>query len=203
VVFREALRELGLIDGRNVRIDLRWGAGDAEITRKAAAELIALTPDVIVASSGSVLGHLLKATRSVPIVFVVVPDPVGSGFVHSLTVHRPRARLDAQPPRGNVRLHRAARRSKRTASQGHSPEFAARIPFAGRNVNNFGRKPASGTFARAHPEAVAVALDGSPATARLISPIHVMECLATECLLWAKKQTSHESQLLTQLRHWA
>jgi len=84
VVFREALRELGLIEGRNLRIDIRWGSGDADTIRKAATELIALPSDVILASSGAVLGRVLQATRSVPIVFVVVPDPVGSGFVNSL-----------------------------------------------------------------------------------------------------------------------
>ena len=83
--FREALQQRGWSDGRNVRIDVRLGAGDADTIRKGAAELVALAPDVIVASSGAVLGRLLQTTRAVPIVFVVVPDPVGSGFVDSLS----------------------------------------------------------------------------------------------------------------------
>jgi putative ABC transport system substrate-binding protein len=83
-VFREALRELGLVDGRDVHIDIRYGAGDADIIRKGVTELIALSPDIILASSGAVMGPLLQTTRSIPIVFVVVPDPVGSGFVNSL-----------------------------------------------------------------------------------------------------------------------
>jgi len=84
-VLREALRELNWVDGHNIHIDVRQGVGDANAIRIAAAELVALKPEVIIASSGSVLGRLLEATRSVPIVFAVVPDPVGSGFVDSLS----------------------------------------------------------------------------------------------------------------------
>ena len=82
--FLEALRQLGWTDGRNVRIEARWSAGDAAITRKYAAELVALAPDIIVAIGGAGAAAMLQATRSVPIVFVIVPDPVGSGFVESL-----------------------------------------------------------------------------------------------------------------------
>jgi putative ABC transport system substrate-binding protein len=82
--FLEALRQLGWTDGRNVRIEARWSAGDAAITRKYAAELVALAPDVILATGAAGTAEMLQATRSVPIVFVVVPDPVGSGFVESL-----------------------------------------------------------------------------------------------------------------------
>jgi putative tryptophan/tyrosine transport system substrate-binding protein len=67
-----------------VRIDLRWGAGDADRFRKRAAELVALAPDVVLASSLPVVGPLLQATRTVPIVFVQVVDPVGAGLVASL-----------------------------------------------------------------------------------------------------------------------
>ena len=66
-----------------MRIDARWGAGDADL-RRYAAELIALAPDVILASGNSTVGPLLQATRTVPIVFALVADPVGSGFVDSL-----------------------------------------------------------------------------------------------------------------------
>jgi putative ABC transport system substrate-binding protein len=82
--FLEGLQELGWIDGRNVRVDTRWGAGDNERVRKYTAELVALTPDVILASGGSVVAGLLQATRKVPIVFTQTPDPVGAGFVESL-----------------------------------------------------------------------------------------------------------------------
>src|SRR5262245_6547444 len=68
----------------NLRVDTRWGAGDAERIRKDAAELLALAPDVILASGGAVAGLLLQATRTVPIVFTLSPDPVGAGFVESL-----------------------------------------------------------------------------------------------------------------------
>jgi ABC-type uncharacterized transport system substrate-binding protein len=82
--FLEALRQLGWTDGRNVRIEARWSAGNAAVTRKYAAELVAFAPDIIVATGGTGTAEMLQATRSVPIVFVIVPDPVGSGFVESL-----------------------------------------------------------------------------------------------------------------------
>jgi putative ABC transport system substrate-binding protein len=82
--FVRALEELGWADGRTVRIDIRWGAGDADRYRKYAAELVAFAPDVILATSGATMPALVQATRTVPIVFVQVPDPVGSGFVASL-----------------------------------------------------------------------------------------------------------------------
>jgi putative ABC transport system substrate-binding protein len=80
----QGLQQLGWTEGRNFRIDPRWGAGNAADARKYAAELVALAPDVIVAT-GPTVGPLLQATRTVPIVFVIVPDPVGSGFVGSLS----------------------------------------------------------------------------------------------------------------------
>src|SRR5262245_46432130 len=83
--FLQALQELGWTDGRNVRFEYRWAAGNADDVRKYAAELVALAPDVILASGGSVAGPLLQVTRSVPIVFTLTPDPVGAGFVDSLT----------------------------------------------------------------------------------------------------------------------
>jgi putative ABC transport system substrate-binding protein len=82
--FAQGLAQLGWTDGRNVRIDTRWTAGNADDARKYAAELVALAPDVIFATGGASVGPLLQATRTVPIVFAFVPDPVGSGFVESL-----------------------------------------------------------------------------------------------------------------------
>jgi putative ABC transport system substrate-binding protein len=82
--FLQALHQSGWIEGHNVRIDTRWGAGDANRTRRYAAELVALAPDVIVAASTPALGPLQSATRTVPIVFVQVADPVGGGFVDNL-----------------------------------------------------------------------------------------------------------------------
>jgi ABC-type uncharacterized transport system substrate-binding protein len=67
-----------------VRIEYRWGAGDAELFRRYASELVALAPDVILAVGGAVVPSLLQATRTVPIVFTGTPDPVGAGFVESL-----------------------------------------------------------------------------------------------------------------------
>ena len=82
--FVQGLAQLGWLDGRNVRIDTRWGVADADRIRKYAAELVALAPDVILAAGGAVVPPLLQATRSVPIVFTQTPDPVGAGFVQSL-----------------------------------------------------------------------------------------------------------------------
>jgi putative ABC transport system substrate-binding protein len=84
-VLVQALGELGWLENRNVRFEIRHGGGDAETLRQHAAELVALAPDVIVANGGTATEHLLKATRTVPIVFAFVPDPVGSGFVDSLS----------------------------------------------------------------------------------------------------------------------
>src|SRR5262244_2468066 len=84
LAFAQALAQLGWTDGRNIRIDLRWGAGDPERIRRYAAELVALAPDVILASGSGTTGPLLQATRAVPVVFVQVADPVGAGFVDSL-----------------------------------------------------------------------------------------------------------------------
>ena len=82
--FHQGLALLGWTIGRNVRIDIRWGAGDAERSRKYAAELAALAPDVILASGDSTVGALLQATRTVPIVFATTANPVAAGFVDSL-----------------------------------------------------------------------------------------------------------------------
>ena len=82
--FLKGLQQSGRAVSGNVRIDTRWGAGDAERIRKYAAELVALAPDVILASGGAVVGPLLQVTRTVPIVFTLTPDPVGAGFVESL-----------------------------------------------------------------------------------------------------------------------
>src|SRR5262245_12586466 len=82
--FLQGLQQLGWTDGRNVRIDTRWTAGDPARAAKYAAELVALEPDVVMGVGTTVLGLLLQATRRVPIVFVQVTDPVGGGFVASL-----------------------------------------------------------------------------------------------------------------------
>jgi len=81
--FVQALQQLGWTDGRNARIDTRWGT-DAGSTRKYAAELVALAPDVILASASTATSALQQTTRTVPIVFVTVIDPVGAGYVESL-----------------------------------------------------------------------------------------------------------------------
>ena len=83
--FRQRLRELGWVEGRNVLIETRWGAlDDAQSTRQAATELVALQPDVILTQNTPPTSSMLQVTRQIPVIFVVVTDPVGSGFVESL-----------------------------------------------------------------------------------------------------------------------
>ena len=82
--FEDGLKQLGWIDGQNLRIDIRAAAGDLDRIRSYADELVALAPDVILATGAAVIPPLLKATRTVPIVFNNVVDPVGAGFVDSL-----------------------------------------------------------------------------------------------------------------------
>jgi len=84
VAFLQGLHELGWTDGRDVRIDYRWAAGDADRLRRYAAELVALAPDVVLASGTSTVGPLQRASGTVPIVFAGVTDPVGAGFVNSM-----------------------------------------------------------------------------------------------------------------------
>jgi putative ABC transport system substrate-binding protein len=82
--FQQGLEESGWSIGRNIQLDMRWTTPDAAKIRQQAAELVALAPDVIFATGGSVMAVLQQATRTLPIVFVQVPDPVGAGFVDSL-----------------------------------------------------------------------------------------------------------------------
>jgi putative ABC transport system substrate-binding protein len=82
--FIQTLEHLGWTNNQNVRIDTRWFAGESDRGRQYAAELVGLAPDVILAGGGSSVPHLLAATRTIPIVFANVPDPVGSGIVESL-----------------------------------------------------------------------------------------------------------------------
>ena len=83
--FLQGLQQLGWADGRNVRIDTRWATTDADDIRRHAAELVGLAPDVLLAATGTAtVAPLLQATRTVPIVFLTVIDPVGAGFVASL-----------------------------------------------------------------------------------------------------------------------
>jgi putative ABC transport system substrate-binding protein len=83
--FAQGLAELGWTVGRNLRIEYRWGAGDLDRFRRYALELVALSPDVVLASAGSIVGALQQASRTVPIVFVTTIDPVGGGWVESLS----------------------------------------------------------------------------------------------------------------------
>ena len=82
--FTRALEQLGWTDGRNVRIDIRWGAADFELNAKFARELVGLRPDVILVSSTPGTAAVKRATQTIPIVFVIVADPIGEGFAASL-----------------------------------------------------------------------------------------------------------------------
>jgi putative ABC transport system substrate-binding protein len=81
VAFEDGLKQLGWTNGQNVRIDIRASLGDADRLRRYAEELVALAPDVILATGATAVAPLLKATRNVPVVFAGVVDPVGAGFV--------------------------------------------------------------------------------------------------------------------------
>jgi putative ABC transport system substrate-binding protein len=81
--FAEGLQALGWIDGRNVQIEYRWAASKADLFRRYAAELVALEPDAILTSGGAGVAPVLDATRTIPVVFVIAPDPVGNGYVES------------------------------------------------------------------------------------------------------------------------
>src|SRR3954471_12662593 len=83
--FLRGLEQLGWIEGHNIRLDLRWAAGDLDLSsRRYAAELVALAPDVLLATAGPTVAALQAETRTVPIVFAHAVDPVGAGFVASL-----------------------------------------------------------------------------------------------------------------------
>jgi putative tryptophan/tyrosine transport system substrate-binding protein len=82
--FLEGLQQLGWTVGQNIQIDYRWSAGSEDDTRKYAAELVALAPDVLFTSGSAAIDPLRRATHTIPIVFVLVPDPVGAGFISSL-----------------------------------------------------------------------------------------------------------------------
>jgi putative ABC transport system substrate-binding protein len=83
--FLQGLQQLGWTVGRNIQIDYRWSAGNVDDTRKYASELVALAPDIIFVPGSSAVAPLLQVTRSIPVVFTMVADPVGSGFVNSLS----------------------------------------------------------------------------------------------------------------------
>ena len=82
--FRDSLQKLGWVESRNIKIDTRWAAADIELMKRFAKELVELQPDLILTSSTPAAGAMLQQTRTIPIIFVLVADPVGSGYVASL-----------------------------------------------------------------------------------------------------------------------
>ena len=130
--FEQGLAKLGWIDGRDVRIDYRWRAGETDRARALATELVGLRPDVLLATSTPTLAALRRATRSIPIVFTTVADPIGSGFVASLA--RPGGNITGfilnEPPLASkwVELLKGMVPDRLRAALLFNPEFA---PFAG------------------------------------------------------------------------
>jgi len=129
--FRQSLGKLGWIDGRNIRIDCRWGAADINRVHTLASELVGLRPDVLVAGGTPVVAALRQATREIPIVFTTVTDPIGSGFVASLA--RPGGNvtgfMTVEPPLRSkwVELLKGIAPGLQRAAFLFDPEFA---PFA-------------------------------------------------------------------------
>ena len=122
--FAQGLQQAGWTVGQNIRIDYRWGAGNADTMRKHAAELVAQSPDVILAHSSAAVAPLLQESRTIPIVFTLVADPVGAGYVSSL----------ARPGRQRHGLHQLRifdRRQVAGAAQGDRAERQARRGSAG------------------------------------------------------------------------
>jgi ABC-type uncharacterized transport system substrate-binding protein len=118
--FLRAFEQSGWTDGRNVQIVARWSGGDSVELRKYAEELVALAPDVIVAGGGTGAEVMLKATRTIPIVFAIVPDPVGAGYVERLSRPGGNATLSltesGSSPSFKPRRRRSALKSARSIS---------------------------------------------------------------------------------------
>jgi putative tryptophan/tyrosine transport system substrate-binding protein len=131
--FRQALRELGWTDGRNIRFDYRFSGESEERMRRMAEEIVGLAPDVILASTNSVVSATLNATHSIPVVFTWVSDPVGSGFVANLP--HPGGKITGfhnfEPPIGGkwlAYLNQIAPGLRRVAVV-HVPEIAPNVAF--------------------------------------------------------------------------
>ena len=125
--FLQALALLGWTIGRNVRIDTRWTGANAGEIRRHAAELAALAPDVILAHGTPTVAPLLQATRTVPIVFMAVIDPVGSGFVHELgTAGRQRDWVHALRIQHERKMAGAAQRDRAQRDASGSPSRCGR-----------------------------------------------------------------------------
>jgi putative ABC transport system substrate-binding protein len=119
------LQRLGWSDGSNIKIDYRWSTGNEDDVRKNAGELVALAPDVIFAAGSAGVGPMRHATRTIPIVFVLIPDPVGAGFAESM----------AQPG-GNIRPLAARGSRKSIRSRSDREGVNRRIDWPGRIVRS-------------------------------------------------------------------
>ena len=119
--FAQGLQQLGWEIGSNIRIDYRWGSGDTERFRKYAAELVGLSPDVVLGTAASIVRALQEASRTIPIVFVTTIDPVGSGLVASLS----------HPGRQRHRFHLVRIQSEREAAGTAQGDRARSQPCSG------------------------------------------------------------------------
>ena len=143
--FLQGLQQAGWTIGRNVQVETRWATGDTDRLRTYAAELVVLRPDVILVTGNSGTAPLLQATRTVPIVFVIVPDPVGAGFVDSFgaagrqryRVYLVRIRLEREMA-GTAQRDRTRRQASGGASRSR----------AGRGTRPVRRHPIHGALAR-------------------------------------------------------
>jgi putative ABC transport system substrate-binding protein len=118
--FQGELGRLGWVQGRNLRVETRWAGGDPERIRNAAAELVALAPDVLLVNGSSGMDAMQRATRTVPVVFVVVPDPVGAGYADSLA--RPLANSSTGLERNGWNCSRSFRRTSNAQASFEIPQ---------------------------------------------------------------------------------
>ena len=121
------LTELGWADGRNARLDVRWTAGSADAARKYAAELVALAPDVIITDTSFDVAAVQQATRTVPIVFGGVIDPVGAGLVNSLA--RPGGNTQGSPPSNTPSARNGSNCSRRSRRTSRARRFCGMPPL--------------------------------------------------------------------------
>ena len=126
--FTQALAGLGWADGRNVRLDVRWAGGDANRIRALAQELVSLQPDIILANSAPVTVALQRETRTIPIVFANLSDPVGSGFVQGLDR---RVGISPASPTSKPRWEASGLNCSRRSRPGSSGPQSCSIPPGG------------------------------------------------------------------------
>jgi len=137
--FRDELQKLGWVEGRNIRIDIRWAAGDTALMQRFAKELVALQPDLILSHSTPATAALLQETRTIPVIFGIVADPIGSGFVASF----PR-------PGGNATGFAVAEPTQAGKWMELLKEIAPQVTRVAALFNQSSTLPMSGMWKRSH-----------------------------------------------------